>query len=211
MNPEKLCTECIDKEDLKAKVKELSKLIHNETVQVVSDFGYLLIEDGISECEIFYDETDLRILVKRYPETMRPSYKNSTIDIKIDHIHSIDIHSEEFEDGFKILATIYLEDLDSSVTFYLVKEDIDIEDFDDEIYKFAKKIYDMENDSIINWHINDGYDSYVAMGLKKLQMFDCSLVISSAYNGGLESILWMSKDIKPIDICKWLKSSYKNL
>ena len=83
----------------------------------------------------------------------------------------------------------------------------DIKDFNAEIYKFAKRIYNMEDGSTLDWGINDGYAD-IAMGLKKMWMFDCSLLISSAYGGGHEGILWIKNGIKPIDIYRWLMDTY---
>jgi len=150
MNSEELCEECIDKEDLTIKVNELSKLIYDETVQVVFDFGYLQIEDGIGECEICLSELyrdKLYIRIKRYEEeTMQPSYKNSTIEIKSNQISDIDIHSEEFKDGFKCIATIYLINPDHDVTFYLVGDTIKDQE------KRPNKFYEMYKEDIIEFH-----------------------------------------------------------
>jgi len=139
----------IDASDLKEKVKEIVKLIDNETVQVVFDLGYLTIEDGIGECDIAYVEilNELCFRIKRYEEeTMQPSYKNSTINIKINHIHDIDIHSEEFKDGFKCIATIYLTNLDYTITFYLVGEDIKEQE------KRPNEFYEMFKEDILEFH-----------------------------------------------------------
>ena len=141
----------IDTADLKAKVKEIVRLVENETIQVVFDFGYLTIEDGIGECDIAYVEilNELCFRIKRYEEeeeTMQPSYKNSTINIKIKSIQSIDIHSEEFKDGFKCIATIYFINSDHDITFYLVGDTIKDQE------KRPNEFYEMYKEDIIEFH-----------------------------------------------------------
>ena len=139
----------INIEDLKAKVKEIAKLVEDETVQVVFDFGYLKIEDGIGECEIAYVEIlgELCFRIKRYEEeTMQPSYKNSEISIKINQISDIAILSEEFKDGFKCIATIYFINPDHDVTFYLVGDTIKDQE------KRPNEFFEMYKEDIIEFH-----------------------------------------------------------
>jgi len=78
---------------------------------------------------------------------------------------------------------------------------------DAEIYEFALEIFNMKVNSTIDWEYGK-VDSDILMGIKKLWMFDCLLIMSASYGGGFDSILWINRDTKPRDIYKWLMDTY---
>ena len=88
------------------------------------------------------------------------------------------------------------------------KPTVDVaEEYDAEIYEFATEIFNMKVNSTIDWEYGKA-DLDILMGTKKLWMFDCLLIMSASYGGGLENVLWMQKDTKPRDIYKWLMDTY---
>ena len=114
-----------------------------------------------------------------------------------------DFEKEKQKRGIEKIKETYLEIFGEDILYDKASK------LNDGYYRLAKKIYLMKDDSTIDWCINDGC-SRLGMGLKKIWMFDCDLIISASYGGGLESVLWAYDDLTIDDIYQWLKVTYSD-
>lgn len=80
----------------------------------------------------------------------------------------------------------------------------------DFFYKLANKVYDMKNDQIIEWEIEENNEIFT-MGSTKKWVMDCDLIITCLYGGGQESVLYVNDYTTGEDIYNYLKNRYKDI
>jgi hypothetical protein len=77
--------------------------------------------------------------------------------------------------------------------------------------RFINELLNLQEDEEIKFIIINEINDEIAMGVKKINVFDSNMLVFGAYGGGYESIIWIDEFLDAEGIKAFLKEKYENI